>query len=62
MDTDIVAMLSQPMTLLTQAAVSLWIAAALGAALAFRPIRHGTSKRDPEVILIHRRLPIRAEA
>lgn len=50
MDIDISALLANQLRLLPKAAVSLPIAALLGAALAFRPIRHGTPKRDMAVI------------
>jgi hypothetical protein len=50
MNTDMVTMLSNEIPLLAKAVVSLPIAAVLGAALAFRPIRHATLHRDLEVV------------
>src|SRR5215470_15485518 len=47
---DVVTILSNQIPLLAKAAVSLPIAAVLGAALAFRPRRHGAPQRDSEVI------------
>ena len=50
MNLDLTALLSHELPLLARAAVSLPVAAVLCAALAFRPRRYGTPKRDPEVI------------
>lgn len=50
MSDDIVTILSNQLPLLAKSAVSLPIAAVLSAALAFRPRRHGTPKRELEVI------------
>jgi hypothetical protein len=47
---DIAETLSNHLPLLTKAAVSLPVAAVLGTALAFRPRRVGTPRRDMEVI------------
>jgi uncharacterized membrane protein YhiD involved in acid resistance len=50
MANDIVTIFSSQIALLAKAAVSLPIAAALSAALAFRPRRKGTPQRDLEVV------------
>lgn len=50
MSLDIVAILSSQLSLLGKAAISLPVAAALGTALAFRPQRFSTPRRDLEVI------------
>jgi hypothetical protein len=50
MDNDLVTILANQIPLLAKAAVSLPVAALLCAALAFRPRRRGTPKRDLEVI------------
>jgi hypothetical protein len=47
---DILAILSNQLPRLAKAAVSLPVAAALAAALAFRPRRYSTPRRDLEVI------------
>ncbi len=50
MNADVMTMLSNEIPLLAKAVVSLPIAGVLGAALAFRPIRHATPRRDMEVV------------
>src|SRR6188474_259054 len=47
---NILGIAAEHLDVIFTAAVSLPIAALLGAALAFRPMRHGTPRRDPEVI------------
>ncbi len=50
MNTDIVTMFSDQIPLLAKAVVSLPVAVALGATLAFRPLRHATPRRNMEVV------------